>query len=457
MANPSSGTPVRPFRLFLKAPGEKRRPPRETDALVHLAEPAAAGLPVHHGFRQLWTLTRQTQEVVQGFFLWALGVWAADKLAVRSQRPDAWTREIILDFPTNPAWAGLAPRLARLVSFLTGDTWTIQPREVPVDLDFAGNWPHAWQPTAAALFSGGLDSLAGAIDLLEQGHRLVLVSHYDYGQLAATQQALAAALADHYGPDRLHHLTVRVQFEGPELTLRSRSLLYLALGLAAAAAFPGPLPLIIPENGWISLNPPLTLNRLGAYSTHTTHPHFLGELAGLWQQAGLAQALENPYQDWTKGEMLAQCHNRGLLEKLFPLSVSCARPMAGRWQRQPAGACGYCYPCLVRRTALHRLGWDRGEHYRVDVLAGATQLRHRVQGQDLRALSLAVGTWEETPQEVLARLTLRGESGELGERLDAAKRLLSAGFQEMAVWLQDQGGPEIRDFLGKREKLGQGA
>ena len=354
---PSVSDPKKePFYLYMQAPHERRRPPRQADAALHLGDSSASGLALHHNFRQFWPLPDGKREPVQNFLLLASGVWAADKLVARNLQPDAWTRQFLVDIPTTIDWGEFAPGLMRLLNFLTGDAWTIRPREAQVNLDFAGIWPHEWQPTAVALFSGGLDSLTGAIDLLEEGHRLVLVSHYDYGQLAATQQSLAAALTDYYGPERLHHLAVRVQFEGPELTLRSRSLLYLALGLTAAAAFPGSLPLFIPENGWIALNPPLTLNRLGTYSTRTTHPYFLGELAVLWKQMGIAQELNNPYQDLTKGEMLAQCRNQNLLAKLAPLSISCARPVAGRWQKAPTGACGYCYPCLVRRAALHRLG-----------------------------------------------------------------------------------------------------
>jgi 7-cyano-7-deazaguanine synthase in queuosine biosynthesis len=295
-----------------------------------------------------------------------------------------------------------------------------------------------------------LDSLTGAIDLLEQDHRLVLVSHYDYGQLASTQQVLAAALTEQYGADRVHHLAMRVQLEGPELTLRSRSLLYQGLGLTAVAAFPGGLPLVIPENGWISLNPPLTLNRLGTYSTRTTHPHFLGELAALWNQVGLAQQLENPCQNLTKGEILAQCRNLSLLEKLAPWSISCARPVAGRWRREPIGACGYCYPCLVRRAALHRLGWDRGQDYRVDVLAEAEVLRHRVKGRHLRALCLALKTWEENPQDIFSRLWLGDTPQEISRRAAAAQQLLIAGFHEISEWIKDRGGSGMREFLGEK-------
>ena len=60
----------------------------------------------------------------------------------------------------------------------------------------------------------------------------------------------------------------------------------------------------------------------------------------------------------------------------------------------------------MRRAALHTLGWDRGEDYRRDVLAEPETLAHRVRGRDLRALLLAVKTWEDAPAEVEARLML---------------------------------------------------
>ena len=112
------------------------------------------------------------------------------------------------------------------------------------------------------------------------------------------------------------------------------------------------------------------------------------------------QPLANPYQDRTKGEMLSQCRNQPLLQELFPRTVSCSRPVVSRWQRRPAGSCGYCYPCLMRRAALHRLGWDDGGHYLLDVLAAPETLRHRTRGRDLRALLLAHKTWEDSPAEI---------------------------------------------------------
>ncbi|MGC2432935.1 MAG: Qat anti-phage system QueC-like protein QatC [Desulfobaccales bacterium] len=436
-------------QLYLRVPKELGRPASVAAHLV-LSAPGGAGYPLHHNLEEMFASPEPPGAAAVGFLLAALVVWAADKLVVRRAAADAWTRQIVLHLPAPEPWRALAPDLSRVLNFLTGDDWTLKPRGAWRDPGLAmAAWPHPWRPQAVALFSGGLDSLVGAIDLLEAGKRLVLVSHYDFGQLASIQQGLAAALKRHYGPDRVHHLGVRVQFpESPELTLRSRSLLYLALGLATAAAFGGGIPLYLPENGWVSLNPPLTGNRLGSYSTRTTHPQFLSQLDSLWRRAGLDQPLGNPYQGLTKGEMLLNCRNRSLLKELFPRTVSCARPVASRWQGRPAGSCGGCYPCLMRRAALNRLGWDAGGDYLLDVLAEEESLCHRTRGQDLRALLLALKTWEESPAEILARLWLGESPAAAAARGAPAKAVLTRGFQEIGQFFRDKGPEWIKDYGG---------
>ncbi|MGO9394259.1 MAG: Qat anti-phage system QueC-like protein QatC [Desulfobaccales bacterium] len=434
-------------QLYLRVPGEKGRPV-SLSAPILLEAPGAAAYPLHHDLEGMFAGPEPPGAAALGFLVAALGVWAADKLLPRRAAPDAWTRQIVLNLPAPESWRALAPDLSRVLNFLTGDDWTLKPGATWRDPDLVkAAWPHPWRPQAVALFSGGLDSLVGAIDLLEAGKRLVLVSHYDFGQLASTQQGLAAALKGRYGPGRVHHLGVRVQFpESPELTLRSRSLLYLALGLATAAAFGGGIPLYLSENGWVSLNPPLTVNRLGSYSTRTTHPQFLSHLAALTRRADLDHPLGNPYQGLTKGEMLLNCRNRGLLQELFPRTVSCARPVASRWQGRPAGSCGCCYPCLMRRAALNRLGWDAGGDYLLDVLAAKETLRHRTRGQDLRALLLALKTWEESPAEILARLWLGESPAAAAARFAPAQAVLTRGFQEIGQFFRDKGPEWIKDY-----------
>ena len=101
----------------------------------------------------------------------------------------------------------------------------------------------------------------------------------------------------------------------------------------------------------------------------------------------------------------------------------------------------------MRRAALHTLGWDRGEDYRRDVLADPGISGHRVRGQDLRALLFAVKTWEETPEEVQARLMLGDSAAALLRRLPQARQVLGRGFEEIDDWLQAKGPEWVEDYI----------
>jgi hypothetical protein len=104
----------------------------------------------------------------------AAHVHAADTRISRAhESQDSWTREIRLVIPVHDAtrWTAAAATLTRLLNFLTGDRWTLQfrPRPERFGTIAAANAASLLPPpfTALSLFSGGLDSLIGAIDLLE--------------------------------------------------------------------------------------------------------------------------------------------------------------------------------------------------------------------------------------------------------------------------------------------------
>jgi hypothetical protein len=100
----------------------------------------------------------------------------------------------------------------------------------------------------------------------------------------------------------------------------------------------------------------------------------------------------------------------------------------------------------MRRAALHSLGWDRGGDYLRDVWTEPDTLAHRVRGRDLRALLLAVQTWEDAPEEVEARLLWGGSPETLPGRLAAARQVLDRGFRELARWLRDQGSNRVEAY-----------
>src|SRR6185369_2169034 len=90
------------------------------------------------------------------------------------------------------------------------------------------------------LFSGGLDSFAGALELLARtSSRVVLVTHRS-AQKAIPRQVELGKYLDQRFPGRVMHVHVLARFadeEARDSTQRSRTLLFSALGQAVAHAF----------------------------------------------------------------------------------------------------------------------------------------------------------------------------------------------------------------------------
>lgn len=349
-----------------------------------LVEGPDAKVELYLDFTTLLRSVRNPSDLAQDFLLVAATVYALDKLVLRSQAPDCWTRrlDVVIPVANTAVWNSISGTANECLSYLSGDQWTVnfikrssslirrrrRQRQARIRPRFA-------RGAAACLFSGGLDSLIGAIDWLEAhpGESLALVGHHDpgIGGALSDQKSLLQGIEASYS-GRLSATLVGIGHggKGPEITLRSRSLLFIALGLVIADHLGDGTPLLIPENGTIALNVPLTPSRRGSCSTRTAHPFFLDLLRKWLSGIGLDHPLENLLIDKTKGEAVSKCLNRPLLEAVFRNSVSCAkRGHTSTWINKSANGCGRCMPCIYRRAALHASGLD-DEIYGRDVCKG---------------------------------------------------------------------------------------
>lgn len=276
-------------------------------------------------------------------------VAAADKAILRSDTADGWTRMIDLSvYLADPAvWDAKRTELEGLLQFLTGDFWTL--RFLPGGM----KPPQAKKPQkrsadCVCLLSGGIDSLVGAIDLTASGKKPLFVSQVVRGDRDA-QTKFAAALG---GSGRHCQWSFAVRHPGvSEKSTRARSILFFAFAALVTSAIPStkkrPVDLVVPENGFISLNVPLGPGRIGSLSTKTTHPVYMTGIQELWDTVGIQARLSFPYRDSTKGELLLNCADRKQLVKLIGESISC-----GKYRRHNLTHCGECVPCLVRRAAF---------------------------------------------------------------------------------------------------------
>jgi 7-cyano-7-deazaguanine synthase in queuosine biosynthesis len=300
------------------------------------------------------------------FFFIASCAYGIDRLIER--RPysvDGWSRELNISLPVmdTGAWLGREDQVSGLLSFLTGDYWNVKFTKSPLSLPSNKKIPliHS-QVDHINLFSGGLDSLIGAIDFLTRypKEKLLLISHYDPNMHGpkSDQDKLYRLLSTHFRQPVAWSNSVGVFLENAsqptrENTLRSRSLLFIGLAVLAASASGNAVPIWVPENGSVSLNYPLSASRRTACSTRTTHPRLLNDIRILLDGLGLSSDIRNPYELYTKGMMVAKCADQSFLLSIIDQSNSCGkRGHRNGWIRMNASHCGVCMPCVYRRAAL---------------------------------------------------------------------------------------------------------
>jgi hypothetical protein len=330
---------------------------------------------------------------VMDFLTIALAVTAADTFVRRTDAADGWTRQFLIQLPLYDPdrWQPLKKDLQKALHFLSGDIWDFDfqeggcPPPVPYRRRDRFHLVRLRGIDCVCLFSGGLDSAIGAIDLLEQGRAPLLVSHAYKGD-KSHQDEIARALKGRYARFEVNadpHL-----FNGEtDITMRTRSFNFLAFAAVGACAVQAltqqeHVDLIVPENGFISLNAPLTSRRIGTLSTRTTHPYFIESIQELFNAADISCRISNPYQFKTKGQMAAECLNGQLLTDIVDSTVSCSH-----WKRSNQ-QCGVCVPCIIRRAALHAGGLTEGTEYTFDKVADI--LNEADRRDDLLALSIAI-------------------------------------------------------------------
>jgi len=366
-----------------------------SDSNVH-ASIGNAALPA------LRRLTKKTSIHSFDFLSIALAVTAADTFVDRGDAPDRWCRNlnlVVALHDPNP-WISVATELETALRFLTGDLWSLEfltgglpppginERRTALTIVIPRN------TDSVALFSGGLDSTIGVFDLLANGRNPLLVSHAyrgDAGIQTDLLQYMPRPVA-RFGAN-LHPLNLRDATS--DITMRSRSFNFLALAavgvsVVAETTHANSVPLIVPENGFIALNAPLTPRRVGSLSTRTTHPYFLGVVQRVFDQVGIPATISNPYEFKTKGEMFRECLNPLALQNAAAKTMSCSN-----WKRKGM-ACGRCVPCLIRRASFEFAGVADTSRYQTQLTQGAEL------SDDLLAVQTAILRARAAPMRAIA-------------------------------------------------------
>lgn len=377
-------------------------------------------------------------------------IYSIDKLIPRKESDDNWSRDIQVCIPVSDValWDNTKKDLKAALDFLTSDNWNISFSKIKKDyfkakkniLPINANIEHI------CLFSGGLDSLSGAINLIHDSNNILLISHTD-GHAAnyPQQNNLIDRIKDEYKSKNIKHSYLKVEADTFEDSTRGRSILFHGLAIFHAMNL-GINKIIAPENGVISINIPLNPSRSCSNSTKTMHPYFIKNLQDALYKLNVFVEIENPSLFQTKGEMLVQNQNQNLIRQLANKTISCSHAtLRMNWTRKDKNNCGYCIPCSIRRAAIHKLDLtlDDGLEYGYDI--GRNEINFNTQNEtklDILALSYFLNqklNLEKLKREIklIAKV----------DNIDDIANMLERGYEEIREYLNDKGSDGIIRLL----------
>lgn len=298
-------------------------------------------------------------------------VYAADRYTSRGSKSaveyQSWSRNFLIHMKVRDVEFWEQPKTQALLSgalvFLTGDAeykfkffpGHDTPQAHLWDVESDEPIPAPGGAPTIALFSGGLDSLAGAVKVLEESTgRLCLVSHQSRAATKVTQDRLIEALKRDF-PGRVTYVPFDCTLTGvraPEETQRSRSFLFCTIAVAVADALAAS-EIQIFENGVTSFNLLRREDLINARASRTTHPQAVRNLADLFSSVtGRMIRVRTPNLLRTKAEMIDRMA-ASTLGKLLPSSVSCSRVFDTEVNQTH---CGQCFQCIERILSIYASG-----------------------------------------------------------------------------------------------------
>lgn len=375
----------------------------------------------------------------------SLFVFAVDRTIERKEARDSWSRDIDLFLPvlSIDRWNTVKIILEEMLSFLSGDNWKVHFRERGLtkrELEYSEKYIKNQEINDKSfnklcMLSGGLDSFIGAINLLESTNKgdVLFISHYGGGKgTKEYQDSIKNLFIQNYKLEKeqfyQNYATVK---GGKEDTTRTRSLMFFAHAIAYATAMDNDVDLIIPENGLISLNIPLSHTRLGTSSTRTTHPYYMKQFQSLLDKLEIRVKIQNPFQFKTKGEMVLECKNSDMLQSNINNTMSCSHPDNGRYKgKSKTRHCGYCLPCTIRKAALLRSSVKDTSTYAITNFKG--QVQSKIAIESLTVYKVALAKFDPK----LSFLKIQS-SGPIEENIEEYADLYKRGMFELKAYLEE--------------------
>ncbi len=297
-------------------------------------------------------------------------------------------------------------KLQSVLDWYTGNQWSItftnytkRGRTPELQNFLIKNQEH---PTTVALWSGGLDALAGLYHQLRNDS----ISHYtllgagNNNIIFSTQTKVAKRIQEKF-PNRTQLIQLPIRLNQSKTVTknfnqRARGLVFILLGIACSYQL-AQNTLHLYENGIGAMNLPFTKAEVGLDHSRSVHPlslHYISDL--IHDILGEPFSIYNPFLFSTKAQMCSLLQQHAQTDLIFQ-TITCDRR-----HRKEVAQCGYCSSCLLRRQALAAQGIGDQTRYvstelfnKQQIIPDATYYNAMLfQVEDLRTLLQQPNPWQ---------------------------------------------------------------
>lgn len=296
-------------------------------------------------------------------------IYAADRMTKRGNPTQveyhAWSRTFHFFIKVRDVkfWQkkSVAENLSKLLAFVSGDlSYNFTFVEGGKDagqgnlFDNENVFLDTKENSAVALFSGGLDSLAGALDLLNTTNQnLILISHQSNNFAVTKIQKDIFNLLNKDFPDRLQRFPFTCSLRGEravEETQRTRIFLYTAIAYSLMS-LADEKSIYVFENGMTSINFPKRQDMMNARSSRTTHPQTINLLEQFFTTISSTPVkVKHPFFTLTKTDIFEKIKKFDKLSYLNS-TITCTRTFNISKKETLSFHCGECSQCIDRRFA----------------------------------------------------------------------------------------------------------
>lgn len=241
-------------------------------------------------------------------------------------------------------WNKSKDKLIELLNWVSGDSFSISFEKNEKIFETFLLATVSAQKKCITLFSGGLDSLAGAYYNFENEISSDYVGYVNKPEEGTHQKQLQKFYRKIFSKTG-SEIDIRDKYQKTKTFYfqSTRSLLYLSLAISRAISN-STREIRMYENGVLSLNPDF-----GRFTTKTTHPKTIYLYNELLSSLGYDVKIVNKFEYMTKGEVIDNMNVE--FKDQIRNTFTCGQSRAGIKYKHK-GQCGVCIPCILRKISV---------------------------------------------------------------------------------------------------------